>query len=53
MFTCGTPVAVIVTMTDIDCSIGYVKAVAGLEWAKLGTSKGASYSLETILGIQA
>lgn len=34
MFTCGTPVGVSVTMTDADCDIGYVKAVAGLEWTK-------------------
>lgn len=52
MFTRGTPVRVTLTTTDKDCGIGYLKAVTGLEWAKLGTSQGASYRLEsTIHGI--
>lgn len=52
MFTCGTPVRVTLTTTDKDCSIGYLKAVAGLGWVKLGTSQGASCRIEsTIHGI--
>lgn len=52
MFTRGTPVRVTLTTRDTDCGLGYLKAVAGLGWAKSGTSQGASYRLEsTIHGI--
>lgn len=52
MFTRVYPVRVTLTTTDTDCGIGYLKAVTGLGWVKLGTSQGASYRIEsTIYGI--
>ena len=39
MLTRGTPVRVTLTTTDTDCGISYLKALAGLGWAKSGTSQ--------------